>query len=307
MTKFLRVVLAITLLTFTTSSQTQTPLSEAISQGPDFSGLETGPLKDRQLSESIKSSLARLRKDNPERADEMETQLTRKSTAISRVTQAYKYLVVSEIKLNWVEQLSRKGLISLKDYSNAVREYQVSLKLIELNRQTYFGELYETNLKFNEVRNLLNTFQERTTEWSKQYSSLASQNRRAMGLPDLTLNRIDLVLEKVYVRMSLALLKNHYFIKQMPQQPKRSCAWRDTKKVLDHTGDDDGPPSFGSNIPIPERCHSAYAGKTATCWDGVINKHPQSPTLAWCTYKHISIAFYGDGRSPGRVYECFCR
>ena len=86
-------VLTMTLLAFANLSQAQTPQPRPISKGPDFSGLEKGPLTDGQLNFHQELEIFRMSLVDPARAKEFKAQLKQKISSIDRVSQAIKNVI----------------------------------------------------------------------------------------------------------------------------------------------------------------------------------------------------------------------
>lgn len=176
MAKLFGVVLTITLLAFATLAQADSDQPRPVSEGPDFSSLETGALIDRRIDWFSMKFIEELRKYNPKRADKIESQIRRKSTSIDQVTQMYKHFIEASEKLDQVEKVYKEGYAKEKVLFEAKKELSSVVKLMDNARYFYLEDVRKTLQDGKKFRRTKNKFKFKLHEWTEKFAKLREKN-----------------------------------------------------------------------------------------------------------------------------------
>jgi len=182
MASFYRILLA--MMQFALVATAQAQQQNPISQGPDYSNFEQGQVTDGQLNRGEKLNIAWLRKYNPTRANQLESQLKQKKTSLDKVSDNYKYQVKARDQLNMVEKLYHDGFAKKGNLSSGVVEMMVTHNLARHARERYFSDLEKKYFyESAELKRVLQKFELKTNAWIDKLNRAYADNREKMGLP----------------------------------------------------------------------------------------------------------------------------
>ena len=200
MTIFFKIIVTAALIAFATVAQADdTPRQKPMSQGPDFSDLETGTKGTGQLSDFHKRQIEQIKKSITGKrvVGQIETLLKQKKTPLDLISKATRNVIKINKKVDLIEKLYRDGLVKKKEF---VKLLDKQRDLSEIRTQLAVLYSYEMAEKYQrgskKHKRISDRYDVRSLNWWKRYHKLRAKQRMAMGLPEKPLKRYEVELAK---------------------------------------------------------------------------------------------------------------
>lgn len=141
MANVIRTFLVLVLLVLFNQVRAEQHQQKPLAEGPVFSDLWQGKVTDGQLNRAEKLNIARLRKYDPTRARQLESQLKQKKTSLEKVSDAYKNLGRAHERFDEVEKLYLDGFAKIEKVEVAALELEVAFNIPYIARARYKADL----------------------------------------------------------------------------------------------------------------------------------------------------------------------